>query len=181
MSICVYKHKHTWCKHRCADKLVCTIVPERPNFVNNCTTRNNFVCVRQQQQQQQQQQNNKNRCTVIPRRALPTFSALLLHFTWKPKMSKIFIVQTTFLKTCWKQSKNFLQLAETPISSLKLDNQALGISQIDWCSLSRSIFQGENFALSVKVKDLCSLKSPQQVTVVLGANPALMVLRWYSD
>ena len=58
------KHRRQTCFYNCPR-----------TFVNNCTTRNTFVCVQQQQQQQQQ-----NPCTVIPRRALPPFSALL-HFS----------------------------------------------------------------------------------------------------
>jgi len=71
-SICVHKHKHTRCKTP-QTNLFLELSQKAPTFVDNCTTRNTFVCVQQQQQQQ-------NPCTVIPRRALPPFSALL-HFS----------------------------------------------------------------------------------------------------
>jgi len=80
-SICVHKHKHTRCKTP-QTNLFLQLSQKALTFVNNCTTRNTFVCVQQQQQQQQQ-----NPCTVIPRRALPPFSALL-HFSLKLENQK---------------------------------------------------------------------------------------------
>ena len=70
-----------------------------PNFVNNCTTRKTFVCVQQKQQQEQ------NPCTVIPRRALPLFSAPLHFASLENQKCLDFHRSTTFQKlaetVCW--------------------------------------------------------------------------------
>ena len=123
MSICVNKHKHTGCKHTMC-RLTCMY--NCPNFVNNCTTRKTFVCVQQKQQQEQ------NPCTVIPRRALPPFSALL-HFSLKLENQKCLnfhrsnhfsqnLLRNKAESSCSLQ----LRVTQTPMSSPELHQKHFG-------------------------------------------------------
>jgi len=89
--------------------------------VNDCTTRNTFVSEQQQQQQ--------NPCTVIPKRALPPFSALL-HFSLKPKMSKFSSFKPLFSKLAEKNKAACRESLKHQLSSLGLHQSILRTSQI---------------------------------------------------
>jgi len=96
--------------------------------------------------------NNKNPCTVIPRRALPPFGALLLlHFTWKPKMSKFSSFKPLFSKLAESKAESSCNLQSHSNTNVRPGawSKALATSQRYWCSLSWSTIQGKNFALSV--------------------------------
>jgi len=144
-SICVHKHKHTRCKTP-QTNLFLQLSQKALTFVNNCTTRNTFVCVQQQQQQQQ------NPCTVIPRRALPPFSALL-HFSLKLENQKCLNFHRSnhfsqnLLRNKAESSCNLqLRVTQTPMSSPELHQKHFGnFTDWFWCSLS----QGKNSVPSV--------------------------------
>ena len=135
---------HTRCKTPMCRQTCFYDCPRKPQFVNDCTTRNTFVSEQQQQQQ--------NPCTVIPRRALPPFSALL-HFSLKLENQKFLnfhrsnhfsqnLLRNKAESSCSLQ----LRVTQTPMSSPELHQKHFGnFTDWFWCSLS----QGKNSVPSV--------------------------------
>lgn len=129
-SICVHKHKHTRCKTP-QTNLFLELSQKAPTFVDNCTMYNKkHFCIRTTTTTTTTQ----NPCTVIPRRALPPFSALL-HFSLKLENQKCLNFHRSnhfsqnLLRNKAESSCN-LQLRVTQCLARSFTKSTLGTSQI---------------------------------------------------